>query len=192
MRTVGTASRAVRVTLSGLITAALVVFGVAAATMSVDAAGAPAPQTIQPATGNCGTSNNCTQQTFATAIFGYSSIKASTSGPNYFAFETWEAAEGGNWHNTAWCNPLNTTEREPGSTPIAGNPDGVQAYRDDDGHTCWYWGIKANGDTLLNGYYGGVLTALRHPQSTDHSQCVNLADAVGDSPWGTGNFSADC
>lgn len=189
MRTVRIASRTVRVTLSWLIVTALVVFGMAAATLTADAAGAPA---VQAAAGNCGGSNNCTQKTFATAVFGYSSIGGSTSGPNYFAFETWEAAEGGNWHNSAWCNPLNTTQHEPGSTALSGNPDGVQAYHNASGHTCWYWGIKATGDTLLNGYYGGILTVLRHPKSTNQSQCVALADAVGRSPWGTGNFSADC
>jgi hypothetical protein len=60
------------------------------------------------------------------------------------------------------------------------------------GDTCWQWGIKANGDTMENGAYANVLSVLRSPVTGTDAQCVDLAEAVGDSPWGTGNFSADC
>jgi hypothetical protein len=85
---------------------------------------------------------------------------------------------------------MNTTQPEPGSTYW--NSVGVQIFRDYSGQTCWYWGIKANGDTLLNGYYTNILNALRAPSSDPRTQCVNLAVAVGSTPWGTGNFSSSC
>jgi hypothetical protein len=118
--------------------------------------------------------------------------------------EAWEAAEGGGagcpgqpaytapWANSPGPpgNPLNTTQTEPGSTNW--NSVGVQAFANADGETCWYWGITANADVLLNGLYGNILAVLDNPVSSDYDQCVDLAEAVGDSPWGTGNFSADC
>jgi hypothetical protein len=149
------------------------------------------------AAGNCGDANNCTADTFAEAIFSYANINAPNTQPNRHAFETWEDKEGGNWQNTAYCNPLNTTQTEPGSYPIPGNSAGVQAFVNGYGHTCWYWGIKATGDTLLAGsgsfrVYRDILHALRDPKIYDHDQCLNLAYAVLHSPWGTGDFSALC
>lgn len=153
--------------------------------------GTPPPAPAPPPSGsNCAAANNCTPATFAGAILRYGGIGAPVTGPNLFALETWERAEGGNWNNSARCNPLNTTQSEPGSYSI--NSVGVKAYVNGSGHTCWYWGIKANGDTLQNGYYGGILYAMRHPAGSNYTQCVDLARAVGASPWGTGNFSADC
>ena len=38
--------------------------------------------------------------------------------------------------------------------------------------------------TLKNGYYGGIIDALRRG-----SDASAVASAVGASPWGTGNFS---
>ena len=148
--------------------------------------------TPPPPSANCGTTNNCTPGTFATAVLRYSGIRGRLTSANSYAFMTWERAEGGNWNNSASCNPVNTTLHEPGSTPIFGNPDGVQAYHSGYGHSCWYWGIKATGDTLLNGYYGGILHVLRYPAASRYRQCVDLAHAVGSSPWGTGDFAADC
>jgi hypothetical protein len=150
------------------------------------AAAGPTPQ----AAANCSIANNCTPRTFADATFRYPRIGAPVTAANESAFQTWERAEGGNWHNTAHCNPLNTTQREPGSTSI--NSVGVQAYRNGNGHTCWFWGIKATGDTLLNGFYGPILNTLRHPSGNSHTQCVNLARSVGRTPWGTGDFERDC
>jgi hypothetical protein len=160
----------------------------------------PAPT---PATG-CGAANNCTPQTFADAILSYPGINGVITASNEYAIETWERAEGGGAgcpgqpaHTAPWAysggpagNPINTTQQEPGST--AWNSVGVQVYQNYDGVTCWEWGIKANADTLLNGFYANILSVLDNPVSSDHSQCVDLADAVGNSPWGTGNFSADC
>jgi hypothetical protein len=155
-------------------------------------------------TSNCTADNNCTPQTFADAIFGYSGVNAPVTAANEFAFETWERAEGGGAGcpgqpaNTApWAysagpagNPINAERDEPGSSNW--NSAGVQIYANADGHTCWYWGVTANASVLLNGDYAAILNVLDHPSSSDDTQCVDLAQAVGDSPWGTPNFSADC
>jgi hypothetical protein len=98
---------------------------------------------------------------------------------NVRAILAWEAAEGGNWNNTAAYNPLNTTLPEPGSSPM--NPVGVQSY------TSWGQGLQATVDTLNNGNYPGILAAL---SAGDNAQSV--ANAVGASPWGTGYFTASC
>lgn len=138
----------------------------------------------------CATAGNCSPQGFADAILTYPGVNAPVTPANESALETWERAEGGNWNNGASGNPLNTTQREPGSTSI--NSVGVQAFHDTGGHTYWWWGIKANGDTLQNGNYPPILSALRSPAGDAHGQCVKLAGAVGSTPWGTGNFSQDC
>lgn len=101
------------------------------------------------------------------------------SGCNLAAVTGWEAAEGGNWDNSARYNPLDTTQPEPGSWPM--NSVNVQAY------PSWAEGFTATLATLRNGRYGGILAAL---QSGNDAQAV--ADAVAASPWGTGPFSAGC
>lgn len=95
---------------------------------------------------------------------------------NVAAIAAWEMAEGGHWYNTAYYNPLNTTQSMPGATVF--NSVGVKVY------TSWKQGLQATMITLRNGYYGGILDALR--RGNDSSA---VAAAVGASPWGTGNFS---
>jgi peptidoglycan hydrolase CwlO-like protein len=95
---------------------------------------------------------------------------------NVAAITAWEMAEGGHWYNTAYYNPLNTTQSMPGATVF--NSVGVKAY------TSWKQGLEATMITLKNGYYGGILDALK---SGNDSEAV--ARAVGASPWGTGDFS---
>ena len=116
---------------------------------------------------------------FALAVLEDPRIAGNTANRTVQAFVTWEAAEGGNWKNGATCNPLNTTMPAPGSHAV--NAVGVQAYPN------WATGLEATIRTLVNGDYGGVLAALRGGCS-----CSGLAVAVGASPWGTGDFSADC
>jgi hypothetical protein len=153
---------------------------------------------------NCTANNNCAPQTFADAVFTHAKINAPVTAANEFAFETWERAEGGGagcpgqpankapWTYSAGPagNPINTEQTEPGSTPW--NSAGVQIFANADGQTCWYWGLDANTTTLLNGDYQGILNVLDNPSASSDAQCVALAQAVGDSPWGTGNFQADC
>jgi hypothetical protein len=138
----------------------------------------------------CAGANNCTPQGFADALLGYPGVNAPVNAANEHAIQAWERAEGGNWNNGASGNPLNTTQREPGSTSM--NGVGVQAFHDAAGHTYWYWGIKANGDTLLNGHYGAILAVLKSPDPSPQTQCRRLAGAVATSPWGTSNFSGLC
>jgi len=95
---------------------------------------------------------------------------------NAAAITAWEMAEGGHWHNTAHYNPLDTTMPEPGATAM--NSVGVKAY------LSWAQGFTATIATLRNGYYGGILAALRSGTSA-----IAVADAVAASPWGTGNFT---
>jgi hypothetical protein len=97
------------------------------------------------------------------------------SAENVRALVGWERAEGGHWGNSAHYNPLNTTQREPGSSSM--NSVGVQAF------SSWDQGLTATRTTLLNGRYGGILAALA---AGSCATCV--ASAVGASPWGTGWF----
>jgi hypothetical protein len=151
---------------------------------------------------DCTSDDSCNQLTFADLVL--SDIGAPVTSANEYAFETWERAEGGGYGcplaagesnpwpdlNDAAGNPLDTTETEPGSTSI--NSANVQAYADGNGETCWYWGVTATVATLDNGYYSGIISALDSPSTSDTAQCDDLATAVGNSPWGTGNFSSDC
>jgi hypothetical protein len=154
---------------------------------------------------SCAGSNACTPQSFAQAILQYPGIGGPVTPANLYAIEAWERAEGGGAgcpgqppHAGAWQssagpagNPLNTTQREPGSVG-SWNSVNVQIYGDAAGHTCWYWGIKANGDTLLNGFYPQIVGVLQHPAASNSAQCLALAAAVGSTPWGTGNFQSAC
>lgn len=123
------------------------------------------------------TGGSYTPSTWAVAFLG--AIGNRATGCNRRAIEAWESAEGGNWANSAHANPLDTTEREPGSHAI--NSVGVQAY------TSWRSGLAATATTILNGRYPGILSALR---AGDDAQAV--ANAVANSPWGTSAFGASC
>jgi hypothetical protein len=162
----------------------------------------------QAQSGNCSTLDACSPQTFADAVFAYPGINAPATGSNEAALEVWGQAEGGGagcpgqpprtapWAYSAGPagNPLNTTQPEPGSTlwNNLGGGIGVQIYHSVDAQTCWFWGITATGTTLLNGFYGPILGVLLVPNNDSYTQCVALARAVGSTPWGTGDFEADC
>jgi hypothetical protein len=98
---------------------------------------------------------------------------------NLAAVLAWEAAEGGHWHNAAARNPLDTTQREPGSWAV--NSVGVQAF------PTWQEGLQANVTVIRNGWYGPVLAALA---AGNNAQAV--ANAVSASRWGTEPYSATC
>jgi peptidoglycan hydrolase CwlO-like protein len=115
-----------------------------------------------------------TQVTWAQAFL--KSLGVPLTADNVVAIVAWEMAEGGHWYNTAHYNPLNTTQSMPGATVF--NSVGVKAY------TSWAQGLKASVITIRNGYYGGILDALRRGND---AQAV--ADAVAASPWGTGSFT---
>jgi peptidoglycan hydrolase CwlO-like protein len=115
-----------------------------------------------------------TQLTWAKALLVAMRLPVTTD--NVAAVVAWEMAEGGHWYNSAYYNPLNTTQTMPGSTSM--NSVGVKAY------TSWKQGFEATMKTLRNGFYEGILAALRRGND---AQAV--AEAVAASPWGTGNFS---
>jgi peptidoglycan hydrolase CwlO-like protein len=114
-----------------------------------------------------------TQITWAQAFL--KSLGVPLTVDNVAAVVAWEMAEGGNWYNTAYYNPLNTTQSMPGATVF--NSVGVKAY------TSWVQGLRATVITIRNGYYGAILSALSRGND---AQAV--ADAVAASPWGTGSF----
>jgi len=115
-----------------------------------------------------------TQLTWAQALLV--AMRLPVTADNVAAIAAWEMAEGGHWYNTAYYNPLNTTQDMPGATVF--NSVGVKAY------TSWKQGLEATVKTMKNGYYGGIIDALRRGNDS-----TAVAAAVGSSPWGTGNFS---
>ena len=99
--------------------------------------------------GNVGNINSPTG--FADALL--QALGAPTSAANVASIVHWEALEGGNWHNSAKFNPLNTTMHESGSTSM--NGVGVQSY------TSWAEGVKATVDTLKLAPYTSIVSALK-------------------------------
>lgn len=100
--------------------------------------------------------------------------------PNQYGVDRWQVAEG----DGCSYNNLNTTQVESGSTQC--NSAHVQNYT---GQT---QGLTATSQTLWNGYYSAIINQLENPYNDNHTQCVYLARAVGSTPWGTGDFEADC
>ncbi len=117
-----------------------------------------------------------TQVTWAQALV--EALGMPMTSENVAAIVAWEMAEGGHWYNTAYFNPLNTTQSMPGASVF--NSVGVKAY------TSWAQGLRATVITLHNGFYNGILAALR---SGNDAQAV--ATAVASSPWGTGSFNVN-
>jgi hypothetical protein len=81
----------------------------------------------------------------------------------------WQAAEG----TAAAYNPLATTRAAPGATDL--NSVGVKNFRS------YEQGLQTTVDTVRNGLYGNILAALR-----DGTSAAQVARAIADSPWGTG------
>lgn len=75
--------------------------------------------------------------------------------------DAWEAAEGGNWHNSAKYNPLNTEMQEPGSVSMGGGSK-VQSY------TSWQEGLDATVATL---------------EQPGHGYSQILSDLSTSQPW---------
>lgn len=95
-------------------------------------------------------------------------IGAPNTEANRRALAAWAQAEGG----SARWNPFNTTQTAPGATSY--NSIGVRNY------PSLQAGIHATIQTLKNGYYTGILGALRHGHDP-----LAVARAIGASPWGT-------
>jgi peptidoglycan hydrolase CwlO-like protein len=114
-----------------------------------------------------------TQLTWAQAFLKALNMRLTVD--NVAAIVAWEMAEGGHWYNTAHYNPLNTSQPMPGARTF--NSHGVKIYNS------WAQGLRATVITINNGFYGGILAALREGND---GQAV--AAAVAASPWGTGPF----
>lgn len=112
-------------------------------------------------------------ETFGQALFAMGVLAELGIPPTHGAvagFVGWEKAEGGNWHNTAKRNPLNTRERMPGDTLSA---NGFPAYKS------WADGVTATARTLKQSNMAGIRAALRTGDQR------KIATAIGASPWGT-------
>jgi hypothetical protein len=123
------------------------------------------------------TPKSFTPQTFAEAVLtrmGYHPTKL-----NVADLMSWEAREGGHWHNAAKYNPLNTTMSV--GVCHAMNSVGVKAY------SSWENGIKATCKTLsLNeAGYSEIRGALKKGGTGD------FGSIVAASAWGTGDFPID-
>jgi hypothetical protein len=90
------------------------------------------------------------------------------------ALWAWSNAETDPYELMRWNNPLDTTERWPGSITV--NPAGVQSYLTVSD------GVEATVATLLNGYYPVIVAHLVDgvPRQQWGDACTEL------SKWGTG------
>ena len=103
---------------------------------------------------------------------------------NMSAVLEWEAREGGGFGNQAHFNPLNVNPG-PGAGWPGYNATGAWAFPDAQ------TGLRYTVSTLNNGYYGGILAALRRGNS---AQAV--CNAIMASPWAAsrygGTLTASC
>jgi hypothetical protein len=95
-------------------------------------------------------------------------------------FAEWARWEQGRVDLDYW-NPLNTTQHEPGSTPLGGDPNQnngnpVQEYPNEGE------GVDATDKTLANGYYPHVLATIM-------SQEIQPGTADDVALWGTSGFA---
>lgn len=90
----------------------------------------------------------------------------------------WAQAESGTYDKPgAVWNPFDTTQKGFRSTDYNSNNPPVQNY------PSWQIGTKATVDTLLNGKYVGLVSAIR-----DGRSATVMGLALEASPWGTGGL----
>lgn len=103
---------------------------------------------------------------------------------NMSAVLEWEAREGGGFGNQAHFNPLNVN---PGAGAGWPGYSAIGAWAFPDAVT----GLRYTVRTLNNGYYGGILAALRRGNSAQ-----GVCDAIMASPWAAsrygGTLTASC
>lgn len=97
---------------------------------------------------------------------------------NIDALVAWQGAEGGHFANSAYFNPLNTSQKMPGSTFFnyfdAAKTMGVQRYTD------WQQGLDATIKTLNNGRYGSIIASFMAS-----APVLDTLHAIGNTAWGT-------
>lgn len=113
---------------------------------------------------------------FAKALL--KSVGAPLTVANVADMMAWEAQEGGNWHNSARYNPLNTTKvmhhPDSGKTGSQGN---IGVYNS------WAQGLAATSQTLMQPSYAAVRAALAKGDGS------GVISAIESSPWGTKGIS---
>lgn len=112
------------------------------------------------------------QAKFAEQVLERLGIKPTQA--NVTKFMAWEQQEGGNWHNAAKYNPLNTTLPKPGAGNT-GSQGNIKVY------TSWAQGVEATAQTLASPAYRGIIANLR----SSSSDLAPFEAAVNASPWGT-------
>lgn len=122
---------------------------------------------------DAGSINNPTD--FANALL--SALGFPVTGADVTTLVFWENHEGGNWHNDARYNPLNTTQPEPGSG-VTGTQGDIGVY------LSWDQGIEATVTTLRNGFYPTILASLASGLG------LSSADDAELSKWGSGPIFA--
>jgi hypothetical protein len=154
-------------------------------------------------TRNCWPADTCNDSEFSWLFLGVIPQSPYPGGvntwpltiPNNDAVNVWTAAER---IPLSVANPLATSLPEPGSYVYCYcSGANVQGYTDNSGQTKWYWGVRAIHDTITSGLgppnnYQYIVNAVSAPNNDPYQQCVALATAVGNTRWGTGNFSPDC
>jgi hypothetical protein len=92
---------------------------------------------------------------------------------------SWMAAEGGNWHNSASYNPLNTSKAMPGELGTMGTQGNIRRYKD------WEQGIDATVQTLSSQKHGypAIINALRN------SNAQGAVQALRASEWDIGHYT---
>ena len=119
-------------------------------------------------TASSDSSTSATRTQFAHDVL--QSLGAPQTAENVRAIVAWAQAEG----TAASFNPLATTENAPGATSF--NRVGVKNY------PTYAEGVQATVATLTNGRYANILAAL-----ADGTSAQQVAQAVAQSPWGTGS-----
>jgi len=99
---------------------------------------------------------------------------APTTSTNIKAMTTWMAYEGGQWHNSAHYNPLNTTLGETGAQDM--NGAGVKSYGS------YAQGLQANVSTLKENQKGYAAIRAALMKGNDLS---GVLGSVNHSAWGT-------
>jgi len=124
-----------------------------------------------------------TQGGFASMLLG--ALGAPVTAQNISDLTMWENMEGGNWHNTAKYNPLNTSYQFADSVNFntGKSGSGVQAYNS------WQQGLQATVGTLTGANassrgYTNIVNALR---SGNMSQ-ADFLKALQSSSWDAGRY----
>lgn len=114
--------------------------------------------------------------TFAQAVLSQMGLPVTPENLNFMT--SWESAEGGNWHNTASFNPLNTSQQMPGELGTMGTQGNIRRYAN------WQQGVDATVKTISNGRYAAIINALKN------SDAQGAVAALVASPWDKTHYAS--